>query len=100
MLSREFEVIICIILAAVTVLLFFGKGDFMLKAKEDAKQKKKTAQEQLKFSRGISAFTGVWFLAELGMLFFGEKGAWVSGVYIGVIILTFIGLVWYSKKNA
>lgn len=100
MFGREFEVILCIALAVVTALLFFGKGDFMLKTKEDATKKKRTPAEQLKFSRGLSAFTGIWLIAQLGMVFFGERGVWVSGVHLGVIIVTFVGLVIYSKKNA
>ena len=101
MFSREFEIILCIALALVTGLLFFGKGDFMLKTKEDptVKAKKRTPVEQLAYSRGLSAFTGIWLVAEIGMLFFSERGAWVSGVYIGVLVLTFVGLVIYSKKK-
>ena len=100
MFGREFEIIICIALAVVTALLFLGKGDFMLKTKDEAVKKKRTPQEQLKFSRGLSCFTGIWLLAELARLLLGDLGGWMSGVYLAVIILTFIGLVIYSKKNA
>jgi hypothetical protein len=99
MFSREFEVIICIALAVVTGLLFFGKGDFMLKTKDDS-AKKRTPEEQLKFSKGLSAFTAMWLVAELGRMFLADRGRWVSGAYLGVLILTFVGLVFYSKKNA
>jgi len=99
MFSREFEVIICIALAVVTGLLFFGKGDFMLKTKDDT-VKKRTPEEQLKFSKGLSAFTAIWLVAELGMFFFADRGSWVVIAYLGVLILTFVGLVFYSKKNA
>ena len=100
MFSREFEIIICIGLAVVTALLFFGKGDFMLKTKEDRVKKQKTPAEQLRYSRGLSGFTAIWLAAELGMLFLSERGGWVSAAYLAVIILTFVGLVFYSKKNA
>ena len=102
MFGREFEIIICIALAVVTGLLFFGKGDFMLKTKEDptVKKKQRTPEEQLKFSRGLSGFTGIWLVAELGRMFFSDRGGWVSGIYLGVLVATFVGLVFYSKKNA
>jgi len=100
MFSQEFEVIMCIALVVITVLLFLGKGDFMLQTKDDKAKKKRTPEEQLKFSRGLSIFTGIWLLAQLGMMFFGEQARWVPTVYVGVIVATFVGLVFYSKKNA
>ena len=100
MFSREFEIFICAALAVVTVLLFFGKADFMIKSKDATKGKKRTPEEQLKFSRGVSAFTGMWLIAELGLLFFGEVGRWVSLIYLGVVILSFVGLIIFSKKQS
>jgi len=96
MFSTEIEVIICIALAVVTVLLFLGKGDFMLKNQNE--NSKKTPAEKKRFSRGLSYFTGTWLIAEMGLLFFGEI-KWVSSVYLVVIILAFIGLVIFSKKQ-
>lgn len=100
MLSREFEIIICVALAVVTGLLFLGKGDFMLKTKGEGVKDKKSPEEQLKYSRGLSYFTGVWLLAELGILFFGDLGKWVSYTYLVVIIATFIGVIFYTKRSA
>jgi len=100
MFSREFEIFICAALAVVTILLFLGKADFLIKGKNDATSKKKSPEEQLKFSRGVSYFTGAWLLAELGLLFFGHIGRWISFIYLGVVIVSFVGLVMFSKKRS
>ena len=100
MFSREFEIFICAALAIITVLLFFGKADFMIKSKDAAKANKRTPAEQLKFSRGVSCFTGVWLIAELGLLFFGDVGRWVSLIYLGIVILNFVGLIIFSRKQS
>ena len=97
MFSREFEIILCIALAAITVLLFLGKGNFMLKTKDDLKTKK-DPEDQKKFSRGLSYFTLAWFLAQLGVLLI-PTARWVDITYIVVLVLTFAGMVIYSKKR-
>lgn len=97
MFSIEFEIIICIALAVVTVLLFLGKGDFMLNSKGAVNTR--TPEEQLKFSRGMSCFTGVWLITELGVIFLG-KAKWFMPVYLVVLVGTFVALVFYSKKHS
>ena len=97
MFGEEFQIIICIALAVITVLLFLGKSDFLLRAKNETK--KQTPEERQKFSRGLSYFTALWLFAELAVIFLGDM-QWVGIAYLVVVILSFIGLVIYSKKNA
>lgn len=96
MFSTEFEIILIIILAGVTLLLLLGHGDFLLKTKND--QRKRSPEEQKKFGRQIACFTGIWMIAEIVLMLFGS----VQGVTIGYIIVvlaTMVGLIIFSKKN-
>lgn len=96
MFSKEFEIVLIAGLAIITVLLFLGRGDFMLKTKQE--QKKKSPEEQKKFSRGISFFTGFWMVAELILFLFGDQ-KWVNISYLVAVLIALAGLIFYCKKK-
>lgn len=97
MFSKEFEILLIAALAVITVLLFIGKGEFFLKTKKG--QKKRTPEEQRKFGRGVSYFTGAMTVAEV-VLFACGSLQWVSIAYLVVIVVIIGGLIFYCQKNA
>lgn len=96
MFSTEFEIILIVLLAGVTLLLLLGHGDFILKTKNE--KVKRSPQEQKKFGRQIACFTGIWMVAEILLMLFGSQ-QWVTIVYIVVVLATMVGLVVFCKKK-
>lgn len=97
MFSQEFEILLIAALAVITVMLFIGKGDFFLQTKQQ--QKKKAPEEQKKFSRGVSYFTGVMTLAEVILFAYGSV-QWVTIAYLAAMVIIIAGLIFYCKKSA
>lgn len=96
MFSTEFEIILIVLLAGVTLMLLLGRGDFILKTKNP--QTKRSPEEQKAFGRKIAGFTGVWLVAEIILTLFGSQ-QWVVIAYIVVILATMVGLIFFCKKN-
>lgn len=96
MFSREFEIILIVLLAGVTLLLLLGHGDFLLKTKNA--KKKRSAKEQKELGRKLAVFTGIWTIAEVFLMLMGSQ-QWVIIAYIVVILATMVGLIVFCKKN-
>jgi len=97
MFSQEFEILLIAALAVITVMLFIGKGDFFLQSKKV--QKKKTPEEQKKYSREVSYFTGLMTVTEVILFAYGSV-KWVTIAYFVVMVIILAGLIFYCKKNA
>lgn len=98
MFSKEFEIVLIIALAVITVMCFIGKGDIFLKTKGQ-QESKRTPEEQKKFGRVIGCFTAFLLVAECVLYFFGYM-QWVTIAYLVAVAGVFLGLVVYCKNHS
>jgi hypothetical protein len=96
MFSKEFEIVLMIVLAVITVMFLMGKGDLFLKTK--GTQAKRTPEEQKKLGRVSGCFTGLLLVGEGAMFFFGDQ-RWITIVYLVIAVGGLLGFAAYGRNH-
>lgn len=101
MFGPEFDWILAGVLGVLTVILFMGKGDFILKTLNGNRRtpnKKKTEEEKKKYSQAMGIFTGVLALDEVMVALF-QDNPWVIWLSLAIAAAAILGIGSYAKKH-
>lgn len=103
MFTDTFDWILAAVLAVVSVVLFMGKGDFLLNAFSNNKavqeQKKWSEEKRLKYYRVMGGFTACLAFAELLMALFAHKYPMSTFGILAFMIISMFVTFRYCKKN-
>lgn len=104
MFTPEFDWMLAAVLFVVSVVIWMGKGDVVMKLvshKESptAKKKKKTEEEQKMYNRAMAVFLFVLAVSEVIAALFSYDYVWVNLITVGIVIAALVVLCIYLKKK-
>ena len=104
MFSPTFDWIFAGIMAVLAVIFFLGKGRGILNAfagrnNSEAKKKKRTPEEELRYQRAFAYFLTPLAISEVMMALIGYTYVWVPFMTMAVVVVSMVLLILYLRKN-
>ena len=102
MFGKEFSIILAVILGALSVAFFMGKGGGIMdlfQSKNAPPRKKRSPEDELRYQRVYGVFCFVLFLDEMINVFFANGNPVFGIITIVVVVVDFAFMVTYLKKN-
>lgn len=101
MFDETFDIVICLILGISAILLFAGKGKFLLTAFRGKENKgKPLPYEEKKLSICMGILCVVLLLAELVVMFLADISSIAVIISMVLVVIVFVTVFWYLRKYA
>jgi uncharacterized membrane protein len=101
-MSVEFSIFLAVALGVLSVVFFVGKGNAVIEAfqgKNAPKRKKKSPEDERRYQRAFGVFCLLLMINEILMIFLAPLNRMWNIVSIVFIVIIFIGIIIYLKKN-
>ena len=102
MLGQEFSIVMAVILGALSVVFFLGKGAGVMdlfQGKNAPPRKKRSPEDERRYQRVFGVFCLVLFLNEMVNVFFGQGNPIFGIITIVVVVADLAFVIVYLRKN-
>lgn len=102
MFGQEFSTVLAIILGALTVAFFMGKGSGIMdlfQGRNAPPRKKRSPEDELKYQRAIGVFCLILTISEVINALVGYAYPFFGIITIIIVVADMVFIVMYIRKN-